>query len=205
MKQTLVLFLILISSGIWASPKLDIRPGDIILQPLNCWLCSLIELEEGSKFSHMGVVLSVTPEILVGEAYGTVKKTTLAEFLSKTEKGQNSILIRFRNEVLARHLQNTSSEFLRTFETQFEGAPYDSDFLWNNFDENWNEKLYCSEMIAKLLKVYVQVEAPIKRMQYKKYWDHWMVYFKGNVPENKWGNSPGDFEKSELFYTVGEL
>ena len=32
-----------------------------------------------------------------------------------------------------------------------------------------------------------------------------MIYFRGNIPDNEWGNSPGDFERSDLFYQVGEL
>lgn len=199
------LSLLLLSLNLWATPKVELRPGDVILQPLNCWMCSLIELEEESKFSHMGVVLAVTPEILVGESSGVVKKLKLADFLSKTEVGQKALVIRFRNENLVNHLEQTSADFLKMFEEEFEGAEYDHDFLWHNYDQNGREKFYCSEMITKLFQYYVHVEPPMKRMQFKKYWDHWVTYFKGNVPVNQWGNSPADYERSSLFYHVGEL
>ncbi len=181
------------------------RPGDIILQPLNCWLCSLIELEEGSIYSHMGVVLSVTPEVMIGEANGTVKKIKLSEFLSKTEASQRSLLIRFRNEKISEAITSTPQKFLETFEKEFEGAQYDNDFLWHNFDENDKEKLYCSEMVAKLFQYYLGIDMPIKLMLYQNYREHWLTYFQGRIPVNQWGNSPADFEKSDLFYKVGEL
>ena len=195
--------LISLTAGAQNTPQL--RPGDVLLQPLKCWACALIEAEEDSIYSHMGVVLTVTPEILVAEALGTVKKVTLKEFLAKTELGQKTKLLRFRNDQLTALFQANSRLFLKMFNDEFEGATYDSEFLWNNLDLAGKEKLYCSEMISKLFQYFVGIETPIKQMHFRKNREHWLAYFQGNIPDDRWGNSPADFDRSELFYSVGEL
>jgi hypothetical protein len=60
-------------------------------------------------------------------------------------------------------------------------------------------------MITKLLSSFTGVELPIKRMRFDVNRDAWVQYFRGTPPDGKWGNSPGDFERSDLFYLVGEL
>ncbi len=199
----LLVFALVQQSQAEATPVL--RPGDVLLQPLKCWACSLIEAEEETIYSHIGVVLAVKPEVLVAEAFGTVRKVSLTEFAKKTEPGQKLMDIRFRNDTLSEDIQNSAPAFAQMFEDEFQGAQYDHDFRWNNFDESGNEKFYCSEMVSKLFQAFVGVETPIKRMHFQANRDHWMTYFRGNIPDNEWGNSPGDFERSDLFYHVGEL
>lgn len=205
MTKLLTLFLVLftLNSHVQSSPAL--RPGDILLQPLGCWTCSLIEAEEETIYSHIGVVLSVEPEILIGEAFGSVRKIGFTEFNSKTEAGQKLMVMRFRNDELSNDIQSAALEFMQTFDQEFLGAKYDHDFRWNNFDENGAEKFYCSELVSKLFQAFVGIESPIKRMHFQSNRDQWMTYFRGNIPDNEWGNSPGDFERSDLFYQVGEL
>ena len=68
--------------------SLKLRSGDILLQPLHCWACNLIEAETESEFSHIGVVTKVeNGEVFVGEAFTKVREVTLEEFNSKTQKG----------------------------------------------------------------------------------------------------------------------
>ena len=181
------------------------KVGDVLLQPLKCWACSLIEAEEETIYSHIGVVITTAPEILVAEAFGTVKQVSLAEFDQKTEPGQKMMVLRFRSSELSQDIQNAAEDFSRIFREDFEGAKYDHDFRWNNFDETGREKFYCSELVAKLFQALVRIETPIKRMHFVTNRESWMTYFKGNIPDNEWGNSPGDFHRSELFYEVGEL
>ncbi len=205
MTKLLFLFLILLTQATQAQTAPILRPGDVLLQPLKCWACSLIEAEEDTIYSHIGVVLAVAPEILIGEAFGTVRKVSLKEFNSKTEPGQKLMVIRFRNDDLSEDIQNSAVAFNKVFDEEFLGAKYDHDFRWNNFDETGAEKFYCSELVSKLFQAFVGVETPIKRMHFQTNRDQWMTYFKGNIPDDQWGNSPGDFERSELFYQVGEL
>lgn len=183
----------------------ELRVGDVLLQPLKCWACSLIEAEEETIYSHIGVVLAVAPEVIVAESFGKVRKLTLVEFNAKTEPDQKLSVLRFRNDDLSTDIQNSADTFMKIFQEDFEGAKYDHDFLWNNLDEVGQEKYYCSELVSKLFQALVGVETPRKRMHFQANREQWMTFFKGNIPDNQWGNSPGDFERSDLFYQVGEL
>lgn len=182
----------------------DLQVGDILLQPLDCWSCSLIEEEEESIYSHMGIVVSTNP-VLVADSRKKVEVQSLEEFNSITEKNQKIQIMRFRNEDIVNALRSKSSAFLALFRSEFEGLSYDHKFLWNNFDENGNQTLYCSEMVAKLLQAFLGIDPIVKRMHFNRNTDQWSRYFHGDIPAGKWGNSPADFERSNLFYSVGEL
>jgi hypothetical protein len=201
------LFLICMTlSGLMARAEvIELKVGDVLLQPLKCWACTLIEAEEETIYSHVGVVLATSPEVIVAEAFSKVRKISLNEYNQKTEPGQKLMVLRFRRDDLVEEFQNSQTEFKKLFETSFEGSQYDHDFRWNNFDEQGNEKLYCSELVSKLFQAFAGVELPIKRMHFEKNRESWMTYFRGNIPDQQWGNSPGDFHRSELFYEVGEL
>ncbi len=178
--------------------------GDLLLQPTDCISCSMIEAEEESIYSHMGIVIEVSPEIKVAEALGKVRKVSLKDFSMKTEKGQRVAVYRFRNSAIVREFQKDSA-FSVLFASDFEGLKYDHEFLWNNLDDDGQQKLYCSEMIAKMLQAFLGIDPLIKRMRFRKNREWWERYFKGNVPDGKWGNSPADYSRSDLFYHVGEL
>lgn len=199
------LLLILILALPLPSLALDLKVGDILLQPLNCWTCSLIEAQEGSIYSHMGLVVQTVPEVKLVEALGTVRVTTLGEFMSHTEKGQKISVRRFRDNSIVNYLQTYRFEFFRYYQDNFANHQYDKEFLWDNFDENGKEKFYCSEMITKFLTAFLGIKLPTKLMKYDVYREHWIRYFNGNPPDGKIGNAPPDFEKSNLFYEVGSL
>lgn len=186
-----------------ASASVKLKVGDILLQPLDCWSCSLIEDEEQSIYSHMGIVIAINP-VRVADSRRKVETQSLAEFDSITEKGQKIRVLRFRNEALVAHLEENAQELQELFSSEFEGLTYDKDFLWNNSDDK-GQKLYCSEMVAKLLQAFTGIDPIIKRMHFSRNYEQWVRYFKGQVPVGKWGNAPGDFEKSQLFYVVGDL
>jgi hypothetical protein len=187
-----------------AQAAVDLKVGDILLQPLDCWTCTLIEEEEDTIYSHIGIVLSVNP-VMVAESRGKVQLVSLQAFNSITQKGQNIAVLRFQNEKAVDYFQQNQNRLLSVFRSDFEGLKYDHDFLWNNFDKNGNQMLYCSEMVAKLLQAFMGLEPLVKRMHFKHNLDQWQRYFKGNPPDGQWGNHPADFGRSELFYTVGEL
>ncbi|HXH75698.1 MAG TPA: YiiX/YebB-like N1pC/P60 family cysteine hydrolase [Bacteriovoracaceae bacterium] len=196
------LFFSLFSLSSWAGPSL--RVGDVLLQPLDCWTCSLIEAEEDSIFSHMGIVVSVNP-LLVAEAFSRVRAVPLEEFNSKTQKGLKLKVLRIKDTRALRNFKRNAKEFKLLYSVLHDGRSYDRDFLWNNVDEDGNEKLYCSELVTKLLATFSKIEIPVKRMLFEKNRELWERYFKGRVPVGEWGNSPGDFEKSPLFNHVGEI
>src|SRR5690606_32114870 len=76
----------------------DLKVGDILLQPLDCWACTLIEEEENTIYSHLGVVISVSP-LRVAEAYRKVEDISLEEFLIKTQPGEKVLILRSKETV----------------------------------------------------------------------------------------------------------
>lgn len=187
-----------------ALSKVGLRVGDVLLQPLNCWSCNLIEAEEKTIFSHVGLVISDSP-IMVAEALGSVRRLPLEAFDSRTEKKQKVLVIRFKDPAIQKRIHSQRAVFLDVFANGFEGKKYDKEFLWDNQDEAGGEKYYCSELISKIFLQVLDVKTPIKRMHFNQNRELWGQFFKGNIPDDQWGNSPADFERSELFEKVGEL
>ena len=177
--------------------SIELKSGDIILQPLNCWTCYLIEAQENSEYSHMGLYLKIDNRDYVLEAFGKVRLVSLEKFLEKTEKNTKLLVRRFKNKnFIESELINRSLSFLE--------HEYDKDFIWDNFDDEGKEKLYCSELVYKVFEPFYS-GLPIKRMRYNIYREHWIRYFNGLPPDGKWGNAPADFEKSDLLIDIGYL
>ena len=187
--KNLIVFLF-ISSSLYS---VDLRPGDILLQPLHCRLCNLIEAQTKSIYSHIGVVINNESD--VAEAYVRVRKVSLDVFLSKTQKRQKVKVLRPKFDVVG-----IEEEFLN----KYNNKSYDSDFLWDNFDEK-GERIYCSELVYKLLALYSNQIPQPRPMKYDINTDLWYKFFKGNIPFNKLGISPQMFDDVELFELIGEL
>jgi hypothetical protein len=134
-----------------------------------------------------------------------VRTLSLNEWNQRTQKNQKVGIYRFQHEGIVEYLQTHKESFFTYYQNTFDGILYDKDFLWNNFDETGREKMYCSEFISKFLQGFLGIELPLKRMKFDRNRDQWLVYFKGNPPDGMWGNSPGDFEKSDKFFKAGEL
>lgn len=183
----------------------ELKVGDVLLQPVNCWSCTLIEAQERSIYSHMGIIIQTKPQLLVAEALGSVRILSFNEFNARTEKGQRLSVRRLKNIHAVQYLQKYKHDFKTYFQHNFEGLQYDKDFLWNNFDEDGFEKLYCSEMVAKLIRGFLGIEVSTKIMKYDINRAEWIDYFGGLPPDGKVGNSPASFEVSPLYYEVGEL
>ena len=202
----LQLFLLINSAPALASSTVgihDLKNGDVILQSQACFVCQLIEEEENSPYSHIGVI--VTPERgepMVLESWGYVTNTPLSEFLARRKRNTQSLILRAQNQF---KLGNTNShEFMNRFVNYFAGKTYDPEFLWNNFDHN-GERLYCSEFVAKFMNPFLGNKILPKAMHYERNRSAWMHYFRGNPPDGKPGLSPGDFERSPLFHKIGLL
>ncbi|MFP5387094.1 MAG: hypothetical protein ACLGHN_13520, partial [Bacteriovoracia bacterium] len=124
---------------------------------------------------------------------------------SGTQKGQRISVRRLVREDAVHYLQNQQQHFYQYYLDMFHGLEYDHDFLWNNLNENGYEKLYCSELITKLLQGFLGVEVGTRQMKFDKNREQWIRYFRGTPPDGKLGNSPAVFENSSLFFEVGEL
>ena len=179
----------------WALKGLaSLQVGDVILQPLNCRLCRLIEAQEQSTFSHMSVVIKTTPQVLVAEAWGQVRMVPVEDFIKKGDLTRAHSVVRLK-ERKKMNLELAMKQWL--------GYPYDDQFLWNNVDELGREPVYCSEFVTKLLNPFLVNKIPTKYMDFSVNREAWWTYFHGDVPDGQPGNSPGDFARSPLFETVG--
>lgn len=169
-----------------------IETGDILLQPLKCWSCSLIEEQESSEFSHMGIYLG---QDQVAEAYfDKVKIVSLAEFMRKTDPSRS---------VLVRRLVIQPDEFEKKLRLEVDkllGLTYDRWFLWDN------DKIYCSELVYKVLAPIVELrDLSPKEMLFDVNPELWDRYFREQTPRGLLGISPEDFNLSSDFISVEKL
>lgn len=182
-----ILLLILIATQVFS---LDLKEGDILLQPLHCRLCNLIEAQTNSEYSHIGIYLG---DGEVAEAFISVRRVSLKEFMKKTQKNLKVKVIR---------PSFSTPNLKELFVKKYEGLSYDNSFLWNNFDLK-GEKIYCSELVYKMLEPYSGNTPYPVPMSYNVNREQWYKFFKGNIPDGKIGISPAAFD---YFYeTVGFL
>ena len=202
------LFFILFISSVRAE---SFMPGDVILLPLSCYLCKAIEIETDSPWSHVGIVLKDEDKgndgrLFVAHADGKVVRESIQKFIDMSTPGKKPAF--FRSRTVAHLCQNKhscdefSKQLFERFRSHFEGLLYDHDFLWDNVDESGNEKLYCSEFVAKLLSPFIPGGLPPRPLSYKRAPEFWLDYFKGNVPEGVPGNAPADFARSSEFKSI---
>lgn len=204
MKQLLLVILIFtfFTSGTAHSKSVrwsELKTGDLLLQSVPCYLCALIEKEEHSHYSHVGIVLKNGSSIEILQAWQQVKKSPLPEFLQLRKKETKTLVLRAVNKT---KFSRASMETL--FREQFEGLHYDESFLWANGDEI-GEKFYCSEFVAKFMNRFLPTPLEPKAMHFNTHRDLWIQYFKGIPPDGEPGISPGDIERSQLFRMVGEF
>lgn len=175
----------------------ELQSGDILLQELDCYACPYIEAQERTRFAHMGLYLKVEKKDMVLESWGQVRLTTLNDFKARSRSGAKLQVRRLR------HIPFSSKQLVQAA-AAYLGLSYDEEFLWDNFDDK-GEKLYCSELITKVLQAAGVKRLPLKPMRFDVNPDFWRRYFNGRIPWYEPGNSPADFERSQLFMTVGEL
>jgi hypothetical protein len=84
------------------------------------------------------------------------------------------------------------------------GADYDAQFLWDNLGRDGREAYYCSELITKVLNPFLESPIETKPMNFSPYEEDWSRFLGTDIPQGLPGNSPADFERSELFVAVGE-
>lgn len=186
----------------------NIQIGDVILISLNCYGCQIIESETGSKYSHSSVVINKSGNnVMVAQSLGDVHLLSLKKFLLMKRPGTKAGVFRpkfvtdFSKKEMNRFHERLSNEFY----ISFLGKKFDSLYLWENFDDNGEELLYCTEMITKLfLKLGFDI-VDVKPMDFSKNWDYWYRYYRGEVPQGELGNGPVDFEKGHNFFFLSEV
>lgn len=184
-----ILFLLILSVKAYA---IELLPGDIILIELRCYSCSLIADETGSRFSHSAVVLGkYEGDTVVAQALGPVHALKLTDFLKQRQANTTALVMRPIERLDA-------NELVEEFSANWLGRPFDKGYTWDD------EKLYCSEFVAKFLEVFLGSVFPPQPLDFSRNWDFWNRVME-HVPQGEPGNSPGDFEHSENLTRVGEL
>jgi hypothetical protein len=204
-----ILFTLISIIYISSAFSLELRVGDVIVQPLKCRSCDPIGSSNGTVFSHSLIVLETKPEIIFAEALG-ITRTLNMHFLKMrvlTKGNKNTVM---RHKELDRLHKKSPSRFLKfekklqsLFYNEFEGLPFDHDYLWNNVDKDNIEKLYCSEFVTKILNPFLKSKIKTSPMDYTSDWDFWIKYFGHLPPQGLPGNSPSTFYLSKDFKEVG--
>ena len=181
----------------------DLKSGDVLLQSIPCHVCALIETEEGSNYSHIGVVLRKNKQTLVLQAWNQVLALPLSRSLQFRKSGTQTLVLRPIDKI-GSEVKLNSRVLSLIFNKYFNGLSYDEAFLWNNRD-GFGEKLYCSEFVAKFLNYFLPEKISPKSMHFTHRRDEWIQYFRGAPPDGQEGISPGDFARSPLFKQLGYL
>jgi hypothetical protein len=192
-----LVFSLLNNSGFALSYR-DLSTGDTLLQSLPCSLCTLIEAEENSRYSHVGIIGLQDSSPQVFQAFGRVHRISLTYFLKQTRPGSRVRVL--RPMLNTRNRLDLNERFTR----DFEGLSYDASFLWENRDEK-GEKIYCSELVVKLLNPLLARPIPTKPMHFNADREAWIRHFKGHPPDGEPGVSPEDLIRSGSFIDLGEL
>lgn len=174
----------------WASDlaqeiRSELRSGDVLLISLNCYTCALIERSTKGPYSHSGLVLEIEGQWQVAQALGPVHLLALDKFLAQKRKGTKVALVRpryqFEREVL-------HSNFLF-----FAGIPFDSDYLWDD------EKLYCSEFIAKFFNALLPGSLGPRPIDYGEDDELWRNILGPRYNGGEPGNSPVSLLNDSFF------
>lgn len=193
---------------LFTAEAFELQSGDVVLISFNCYECRVIELETNSKFSHSGVVIkNEQQEIRIGQSLGFVALYPVEEFLKKKTPGTAVAVYRPKEllHVNPADQKEIDHNMLDTFNSDFKGLPFDVRYLWDNFDSQGRELLYCSEFIAKFLDRFLNSPTIPYPLSYKKNEQYWLQYFKGNIPEGVLGNSPAAFSQDKRFIFMGNL
>lgn len=185
---------------------LQLQPGDVLLQSQPCFMCSLMEIEEGLPYSHAGVVVRESNGALsVLEAWDRVGRVPIAEFTARRRKDTRTLALRPR--VLPSYAENPAAlnQWLSArFRVAFAGHSYDPKFLWDNEDAS-GEAFYCSELVTKLLNPLLVRRIETKPMHYVRHREYWIKYFGGTPPDGEPGVSPADLARSPALRPLGEF
>lgn len=113
--------------------------GDIIAHTSRSRQSNLIEKVTVSPYTHMGIVLSERGNKYVLEAVGPVKYTPLKNWIDRGKERKHTV------KRLKLEYQSKIPQIIGAAK-RFLGKPYDSQFLPSD------EKIYCSELVAKAMK-----------------------------------------------------
>ena len=129
--------------GLSSSFNNELKDGDLIFQTSRSRQSKAIQLATNSQYSHCGIVFKEGNSFYVFEAVQPVKRTPLAEWIARGEKGE-FVVKRLKNA--EQTLTPDVIQKMKEIGKGFYGKNYDLAFEWTD------EKIYCSELIWKIYK-----------------------------------------------------
>ena len=123
------------------SHNFPLREGDLVFQSFSSPQTRAIQLATKSRFSHMGIILRHDDTLIVYEAVGPVKFTSISDWIDR-DPGEHFVVKRLKNA--ENILTKENLEKLERVAASFKGRPYDFAFNWSD------EKIYCSELVWKI-------------------------------------------------------
>ena len=208
MKTLIISLFVLLSFNSFALTVNDLQTGDVVLLSLNCMECRVIESETNSLFSHSGiVVIDQDKKVTIAQSLGSVALYSFADFTRNITPKTFVHVYRAREfkKLSAQQRLKLEQNMLTVFNENYKGAPFDSKYIWDNYNVKGQEMLYCSEFIAKFIDNFLTEKTTPKIISYNKHYEYWFKYFKGDVPENELGNSPAAFSRDDRFEFVGTI
>lgn len=193
----------------------QLEVGDLLFQDLACGeLCDGINSTtygyKNTSVSHVGMIVSLDPQVVVIEAVSAgVKLTPLNEFLVRSEDGKNH-----PRTMVGRINQGAQFLIPRAIKSamSYLNMPYNATF------SPTDKAFYCSQLITQSFFVannHVNVFA-LHPMNFKlsnsdKFSPAWVKYFsalKQPIPQGQLGNNPGMLSRDphiNVVYFYGEL
>ena len=124
-----------------SSPDIKVKDGDIVFQTSLSSQSKAIQLATKSKWSHMGMILTVNNEQVVFEAVEPVKYTSLKKWI---KRGENGKIVIKRLKDSDNYFNQESIQKIKSMADSFLGKHYDLLFEWSD------DKMYCSEIVWKI-------------------------------------------------------
>jgi len=117
------------------------KDGDIIFHTSKSSQSKVIQEITNSKYSHVGIIITINNELHVFEAVQPVKLTKLDLFINRGLDNKYTVM-RYNNSISANQIKE-----MKSFGKSLIGKPYDLQFKWDN------NKIYCSELVWKIYNV----------------------------------------------------
>jgi len=121
--------------------NLLVKEGDLVFQTFPSPQSTAIQLATKSQYSHMGMILMHSGKLMVYEAVGPVKFTTIDSWINR-DHNRHVVVKRLKNADSVLTKANLAK--LKSVASTFEGKAYDFVFNWSD------EKIYCSELVWKV-------------------------------------------------------
>jgi hypothetical protein len=175
--------------------EFEFKVGDLLFQTSKSAQSKAIQLATASKFSHVGMVVSVKGKLMIFEAVQPVKLTSIDEFIGRGISSQYA-LKRLKPE--AGKFDAAATIKLESLLGKYLGKDYDIYFNWSD------KEIYCSELVWKVYKEVLGVKLsspnPLKsyNLEHPLVREQMKARYGANLPLDEVMVSPQDLYDSIL-------